>query len=320
MTDETQSILGGATAVTLSSAWTLQSLGVDVAPLGSAAVDASGADPVASFPITGGTVGPGSDLVILHQGSGLELSDSAGTLDLQNFRIDVQNGVVDADVAVNGQSAGNVAVFALDADGSTLTLTPAAAGVVDQTLGTTAITPDVVIGSAAPWPVTDPCALDWSSIGAADTQPVTGGDTAVTLVSAGPLQSLGVGVSPLGSASVDASGSNPVADFPITGGTSGPGADLVLLHQGSGLELADCAGSLDLRDFLIDTKNGVVDANVSANGQFVGNVPVFSIGADGTTLTMTPVAAGVADNVLGTSAITPDVVIGMAAPSPITLA
>ena len=320
MNDDTQPIVGGDTAVTLSSAATLESLGVTVAPLGLAALDTSGTDPVADFPITGGTAGPGSDAVLLHQGSGLELSGSAGTLDLQDFRIDTQNGVVDANVTVNGESAGNVAVFAIGADGATLTLTPAAAEVVDQTLGTTAITSDAVIGSAAPSPVTDFCAIDWADVSAGDVQSIIGGDTAVTVTAAGTMQSLGISLSPLGSASVDASGANPVADFPITGGTAGPGGDLLLLHQGSGLALADGAGSIDLRDFLIDTQNGVVDANVSANGQFVGNLPVFNIGPDGATLTLTPAAAGLASDVLGTGALSSDVVIGTAAPSPSALA
>ena len=151
---DTRPILGGDTAVTLTSAATLASLGLGVSPLGSAALDASGASPVADFPITGGTAGPDSSLVILHQGSGLELADGAGTLDLRDFLIDTQNGVVDANVAVNGQSAGNVAVFAIGADGATLTLTPTAAEVADQTLGTTALTSDTVVGTAAPWPIT----------------------------------------------------------------------------------------------------------------------------------------------------------------------
>ena len=152
-----------------------------------------------------------------------------------------------------------------------------------------------------------------------DTRPILGGDTAVTLTSAATLTSLGVSATPLGAATLDASGATPVADFPITGGTAGPGSDLVLLHQGSGLELADSAGTLDLSDFRIDTRNGVVDANVSANGQSAGNVAVFSIGADGTTLSLTPTAAGVANQTLGTGAFSSDTVIGTAVPWPVAL-
>src|SRR5690242_2243744 len=174
---DTRPILGGDTAVTLTSAATLASLGVGATPLGSAALDASGASPVADFPITGGTAGPGSGLLLLHQGSGLELADGAGTLDLSDFRIDTQNGVVNANVVANGQSAGNVAVFDIGADGSTLTLTPTAAEVADQTLGTTALTLDTVVGTAAPSPVVDPCALGLSHglSFSGDTRPILGG-------------------------------------------------------------------------------------------------------------------------------------------------
>ncbi len=318
----THPVIGGDTKVTLTSANTLQSLGVTVTPLGSASVDASGPSPVADFPITGGTKGPGSSLVILHQGSGLELADSVGKLDLEDFRIDTRNGLVDANVLVNGQSAGNVAVFDIGADGTTLTLTPTAAGVVDETLGTTAVTSDVVIGTATPSPITGLFGFDWQSlrfIHTADTQPIVGGNTAVTLTSASTLQSLGVSVTPLGSAWVDSSGADPVANFHITGGTEGPGSALVILHQGSGLQLADSAGTLSLTDFLIDTQNSVIDANVSVNGQSAGNVAVFKLGADGATLTLTATAATVADKALGTMAITSDVVIGTAAPSPFAL-
>jgi hypothetical protein len=150
--------------------------------------------------------------------------------------------------------------------------------------------------------------------------PIVGGDTAVTLTSAPALQSLGVTVTPLGSASLDTSGTTPVADFPITGGTEGPGAgNDVILHQGSGLELSDSNGSLDLKDFLIDTQNGVVDANVTVNGQSAGNLAVFDIASDGASLTLTPTAARVVDQVLGTFAITSSTVIGTAAPSPVAL-
>ncbi|MFL5283048.1 MAG: hypothetical protein ACJ8AW_19165 [Rhodopila sp.] len=322
---DTRPILGGDTAVTLTSAATLTSLGVSATPLGAATLDASGATPVADFPITGGTAGPGPDLVLLHQGSGLELADSAGTLDLSDFRIDTRNGVVDANASANGQSAGNVAVFSIGADGTTLSLTPAAAGFANQTLGTGAFSSDTVIGTAVPWPIIDPDALGtgpgqhMSFLSPEGTRPILGGDTAVTLTSAATLTSLGVSATPLGAATLDASGATPVADFPITGGTVGPGSDLVLLHQGSGLELADSAGTLDLSDFRIDTRNGAVDANVSVNGQSAGNVAVFSIGADGTTLSLTPAAAGVANQTLGTGAFSSDTVIGTAVPWPVAL-
>ena len=76
----TEPIVGGETSVSLASATVLQSLGISVAPLGSATIDASGPDPMAKFGITGGTESAGDDAdVILHQGSGLELFNGTST-------------------------------------------------------------------------------------------------------------------------------------------------------------------------------------------------------------------------------------------------
>ncbi len=321
-TTGTVPVIGGETSVTLTSAATLQSLGVDAEPLGAAIVDTSGSDPAVVFPVTGGTDSGDGGVVLLHRGSGLMLSDDAGSIALQDFRVDTANQQVFADVSVDGTSAGTVGVFDIGADGSSLTLTQAAADVVDQALGTTAVTPDVVIGTAAPWFITDPCQLGepgLSFITAPGTQPITGGQTGVTLTSAGTLTTLGVSVAPLGSASVQADDPDPVASFPITGGTAGPDDSAVILHQGSGLLLADDVGSISLNDFLIDTRNAVVDANVSVNGQSLGNLAVFNIGTDGGTLTLTDAAARAAGQALGTSALTSDVVVGTAAPWPAVL-
>jgi hypothetical protein len=247
-------------------------------------------------------------------------------VDLSDFRIDTQNHVIDANVSLDGTSAGNLAVFQIGSNGSTLTLTTAAAGAVDQTLGTSAITPSTVIGSAQVSPE-----VGLASIGLpapllqfispfvpsapTGTAPIIGGATAVTLTSASTLASLGVSVKTLGFGSLDTSGAVPVADFPITGGTEGPGGD-VILHQGSGLSLSDKSGSIQLRDFLIDTKNHVIDANVTLDGTHAGNLAVFDLGAN-LALTLTQGAAGAVDNTLGTNAFTTATPIGHATTSPI---
>lgn len=317
-------ILGGDTAITLSSAPTLATLGVSVKGLGTAKISGSGAATVADFRITGGSTGP-SGTEILHQGSGLELSDAAGAVRLQGFLIDTRNHIVDANVTVNGKSAGNVAVFNIGADGHTLTLTQAAAAVVNETLGTTALTTSTVIGSAAPAPLIDPSTLGIDQIrplfsgGPNTQQPILGGDTAIQLTAAGTLAALGVTVSGLGTAKLDTSGPTPVADFAITGGTEGPNGYSAILHQGSGLELKDHAGTLDLRDFLIDTRNGVVNANVATNGKSVGNLAVFSVGADGASLKLTAAAAAAVNATLGTTALNTSITIGVANPQPATV-
>lgn len=324
-------LIGGTTAVTLTSAETLTSLGVSVSPLGSATVSTSDAGPVANFAITGGTQDDAAGgAVVLHQGSGLELSDTAGVVDLQDFRVDTINGVIDANVSVNGVSAGNVAVFSIGADAA-LTLTATAASVVDATLGTTAITPAVVVGTAAVAPVLYSYAsgeddLFGSFLGGSDASmvasqfsPLIGGQTVIDLTSAATLASLDVTISPLGSASIEADGDQAFATFGITGGTlDSASGNAVILHQGSGLGLSDSAGTLSLSDFLVDTQNNVVDAHVVVNGVSAGNLAVFNLGADGA-LTLTMTAANVVDATLGTQAITSSTVIGFAAPSPVAL-
>jgi len=319
----TEPIVGGETSVTLTSAAVLESLGISVAPLGSATIDASDPDPMAKFGITGGTESAGGDAdVILHQGSGLELFNGTSTIDLTDFRIDTANLVVRANVTVDGTAAGNLAVFDLGPSGA-LTLTDAAANVVSDTFAAPDITSSVTIGLATPMPIDFVCLHDNCAgadtmrfVSPPDTQPLIGGKTSVTLTAAPALQSLNITVSPLGSGMIDVSSADPVAQFPITGGTIGPDAgETVILHQASGLKLSDSGSSVELRDFLIDTQNHVVDANVSANDLLVGNVAVFDLGQDGT-LSLTSGASDLLDNTFGTSALSAGLPIGFAAPSP----
>lgn len=321
-------VTGGSTSVTLTSFATLDSLGVSVSPLGSATVSATCADPVADFPITGGTLdNAAAGAVILHQGSGLELSNAAGVVDLRDFRVDTINGLIDANVSVNDAFAGNVAVFSVGDDAS-LTLTAAAADVVDAALDTTAITPAVQIGTASvapvlyqPAPADAGSAADGSDVSSVPFPflPVVDGQTVISLTSAPTLASLDVAVSPLGFATVDSDCDQVLASFGITGGTvDAEDGTAVVLHQGSGLMLSDSAGTLGLKDFLVDTQNGVIDANVAINDVSAGNAAVFDVGPDGA-LTLTMTAADIVAATLGTSAITSDTVIGFASLGPVTL-
>ena len=115
-----------------------------------------------------------------------------------------------------------------------------------------------------------------------------------------------------------------VLTFDITGGTVGDDGT-VILDQGSGLELSKGTGTVDFRDFLFDTANGQVDANIDANGVQVADPfgvldmqAVFVIGPD-MTLKLTAAAAGVLNNTLGAS-LSSDTPIGTANTSPIELA
>jgi len=150
-----------------------------------------------------------------------------------------------------------------------------------------------------------------------DTRPILGGATSVSLSSASVLQSLGITVSPLGSAKIETSHGDPVARFAITGGTDGKGRDAdVILHQGSGLSLSSHGGTIELRDFRIDTRNDAVFADVTVNGTTAGNLQVFDL-ASGGALTLTSAAAEVVAATLDAPAITSDVVIGAADPDTI---
>ncbi len=325
----TESIIGGETSVDLSSAATLTSLGVTVTGLGSAKIENSNGEVVAVFPITGGTEESGGD-VILHQGSGLELSDAAGYVKLSDFRVDTNTDIVYADVTTKAGTSSDVAVFDIGS-GAALTLTSAAASVVDTALGTTAITTSVVIGSAAPDPVANPLPVwfeEWAPERAlfgdygwgGSTQPIVSGVTDVTLTAASTLESLGVSVSALGTAKISQTGDNPpVAQFAITGGTEGPkrGED-VILHQGSGLELSDAAGSIELQNFIIDTAHHVIDADVTVDGTTsAGNLAVFNLGPGGK-LTLTTAAEGALDSYLNLN-LSGTVTIGEAAAHPFAL-
>ena len=146
-------IIGGTTEVTLTSAPVLAGLGVSVSPLGTASVSSgtTGAPPVASFPITGGTAASNGAL-IEHNGSGLALSAGSTVVDARNFLIDTANAVVDSDVSIDGASAGNLGLFSIG-PGLTLTLTPGAASALDAAFGTEALSSSTVIGTAATSPV-----------------------------------------------------------------------------------------------------------------------------------------------------------------------
>lgn len=156
VTAQAAPITGGTTQVTLTSASTLAGLGASVSPLGAATINTSGPDPVATFPITGGSTGSTGDL-IEHDGSGLAITASPAVVDARNFLIDTANAVIASDVSVNGSPSSNVGLFTLTPMGSgfELTLTQTAATVLNGAFGlsgTGALTPSFVVGTATTSP------------------------------------------------------------------------------------------------------------------------------------------------------------------------
>jgi hypothetical protein len=153
-------ITGGITAVTLSAAPTLATLGLSVAPLGSALVSpGSTGIPIAYFPVTGGAINTATFAgSIQHAGSGLSLSNTSATVSLTNFVIDTTTSVLSGNVAVGGSALGVVPLFNIGSSGVatspfSLALTAAAAGALSTVFGIPDLT-GAVLGSANTIPIT----------------------------------------------------------------------------------------------------------------------------------------------------------------------
>ncbi len=96
---------------------------------------------------------------------------------------------------------------------------------------------------------------------ASNTVKLANGETSLHLNAgtARVLSANGVGVAPLGSA--DASGTR--VDFPISGGTIVPNTGAgSYLHRGSGLRLSAHGTNVDLRNLVVNSRNGTVTATV----------------------------------------------------------
>ena len=127
-----------------------------------------------SFPITGGNATyytPGSrtpyvESMIEHAGSGISLTDGRTKVELTNFVVDAGKSILTGDVSANGKSVVKGApLFFLDGRtlqplqvdktagtgvlyGTTVSLTKAAADLLDQTYGTTALAEFFKVGIA----------------------------------------------------------------------------------------------------------------------------------------------------------------------------
>jgi hypothetical protein len=166
-TTEISRISGQTTSVALDAqtAMALKSLGVAVAPEGSATFNA--ATSTVGFPITGGFAAIHSDKsyqpgyidgVLIHQGSGLTFSKGGKNLTITDFVVDPGNstltGTVGAKVGVpiaslNGAPLQvNMVGNTVHLDGTIVNLTQTAAQALDTTFGTTAVTAGLPLGVA----------------------------------------------------------------------------------------------------------------------------------------------------------------------------
>lgn len=139
-------------------------------------------------------------------------------------------------------------------------------------------------------------ALSTLTISAFADSVLVGGVTQVTLTSAPTLTSLGLAVTPTGTATVVTNSSGiPVASFNITGNSP---ANLIA-HDGSGLRFAAGGANLAISNFLINTSTNVITGTVMVNGALVGNgIALFNIGS-GLSLTLSTAALGAFGSTFG---------------------
>jgi PEP-CTERM motif len=152
-------VVGGITTVNLVSAPTLTGAGVTVATLGTATATAGpGGIPIVRFPITGGDLSASFAGTIAHNGSGLRLTTSTGTVSLTNFLIDTVSLSLSGAVAFGTTTLSSVPLFSLTNNGNAtspfdLRLTATAAGALTTVLGVPNLT-GALIATAGTVPVT----------------------------------------------------------------------------------------------------------------------------------------------------------------------
>ena len=163
---------GVDTQVTLDQGFVdaLGSLGLTPGVLGGATLT----DGVLAFPITGGNVDyydPEEDYrpyvqgSVEHDGSGISLTAGDTVVELTDFRIDPGTSQLFGTVTANGEEVGqDIYIFNLDGttlnpletdadgnavlEGTTVLISPDAAGLLNDTFGTDAVTDELVVGIA----------------------------------------------------------------------------------------------------------------------------------------------------------------------------
>ena len=164
-------LAGVDTQVTLDAGFVeaITSLGLTPGVTGTATLT----DGVLAFPITGGNVDyydPAEDYrpyvqgSISHDGSGITLTGGDKVVGLSDFRIDPGTSQLFGTVTLNGELVDNdVYIFNLDGstlkplaevegnavlEGTTVLVSPDAAGLLNETFGVTAVTDQLVVGIA----------------------------------------------------------------------------------------------------------------------------------------------------------------------------
>jgi hypothetical protein len=295
------SLSGVGTSVKLDggTAAALKSLGVSIAPAGSATFDA--ATSTITFPITSGYAEIHSDPAfkpgyimgsVDHAGSGFTLSAGATKVELSDFVVDPGNSVLYGTVGGSpkvplltldgtgvkvSMEGGNVVL-----DGTVAKLTDTAAGALNKAFKVDAIKAGTPLGVVHL--VAKGTATTYTDKTTAISR-LAGKSTSVTLDAgtAKALASLGVAVAPTGSATFDAKTST--VSFPITGGFAAIHSDLgykpgyiagTVNHQASGLKFSKGTKSIEVTDFVVDPGNSILTATAG------GKVGIPLLDLDGT--------------------------------------
>lgn len=343
------SLSGVGTSVKLDggTAAALKSLGVAIAPSGSATFD--GATSTITFPITAGYAEIHGDVnhkpgyimgSIDHAGSGFTLTAGSTKVELSDFVVDPGNSVLYGTVGGTpmvpllsldgtnvkvGTENGNVVL-----DGTVAKLTDTAAGALNKAFNVNAIKAGTPLG------VVHLVAKGTATTYNATTDKVTaisrlaGKSTSVTLdpATAKALSSLGVAVAPAGSATFDAKTST--VSFPITGGFASIHSDLnykpgyiagTVIHQASGLKFSKGDKSIVVSDFVVDPGNSILTATAGGKPgipllELDGNaVKVGSAGSDvtldGTVAKLTPTGASALNSTFGVTAFKAGLPLGV---------
>jgi hypothetical protein len=336
-------LTGVGTTVTLNTATmaALTSLGVKVTTTGTAKLAGS----AVTFPITSGYVEihsnhsfkPGYIVgSIEHYGSGLTFSAGGKSLAVSDFVVDPGNSMLYASVGVTPDvpllsldgAAVKVSMSGADVvlNGTVAKLTPAAAGALDKTFGTTAVKAGLPLGTVHL--VASGTANTYTGA-ATEVSRLTGTSTSVALdpATVAALTSLKVKLAPEGTATV----TGGEIHFPITGGFAVIHKDLgykpgyisgVLIHQGSGFTLTAGTTTVTLSDFVVDPGNSTLTGTVngteigvpllSLNGSAVKITPVgTTVHIDGTVASLTAVAASALNKAFGTTALKAGIELGV---------
>src|SRR4051794_16653217 len=330
---------GTSVALDAGTAGALKSLGVAVAPSGTATFDT--ATSTITFPITSGYAEIHSDLghkpgyirgSIQHAGSGFTLTAGATKVELSDFVVDPGGSMLygtvggtpkvpllfldGTNVKVSKDAGGDVVL-----DGTVAKLTQTAATALNDAFKVTAIKAGLPLGTVHLVAKGSTTSYDGATDKTTEISRLDGKSTMVKLDSstAAAIQSLGVSVTPVGTATFDA-GTSTVG-FPITGGFAAIHSDhnfkpgyIVgsVIHQASGLKFSKGGTSLQVGDFVVDPGNSMLTATAAGK---VGvpllfldgtNVGVSTAGSDvlldGTVAKLTETAAGALNSTFGVSA------------------